>query len=65
MLWKVDGVFNFNNPDGITSNTQSSLSPTIADSTTQMYRVIPRKNILEQELKTRSPMMDSKHIDLQ
>ena len=59
-------TFNSNNPRFMTSQTQLSLSAiTTTESGTEMYKVLPRKNIIEQGLKTGTLMMNSKHADIE
>lgn len=55
-------TFNSNNPRFMTRKTQLTLSAaTTTESGTGTYKVFPRKNIIEQGLKTGALMMNSKH----
>ena len=59
-------TFNSNNPRFMTRKTQLTLSAaTTTESGTGTYKVFPRKNIIEQGLKTGALMMNSKHADIE
>ena len=58
-------TFNSNNPRFMTRKTQLTLSATTTESGTETYKVFPRKNIIEQGIKTGALMMNSKHADIE